>query len=48
MVREVRPRLLGRSFVSARLSHDDVLHGVTRRTLVAGLKGASVTSVLMR
>jgi formamidopyrimidine-DNA glycosylase len=48
IVRDVRPALLGRRFVSARLSHDDVLRGVSRRTLIAGLKGRRVTAVTRR
>ena len=48
IVRDVRPGLLGRRIVSARLSHDDVLRGTTRRRLTAGLAGATVTSVTRR
>ncbi len=47
-VRAIQPRLTGRSFVAARLSHDDVLRGVTRRRLLAGLKGARVREVFRR
>ncbi len=47
-VRAVRPRLVGRRFLSARLSHDDVLRGVTRRSLLAGLRGARVVDVFRR
>jgi formamidopyrimidine-DNA glycosylase len=31
IVRDIRPRLVGRRLVTARLWHDDVLRGVTRR-----------------
>ena len=48
IVRDLRPELLGRRLVSARLSHDDVLRGVSRRTLHAGLKGQTVTAVTRR
>jgi formamidopyrimidine-DNA glycosylase len=48
IVRDIRPELLGRRFVSARLSHDDVLRGVSRRTLLAGLKGSRVRKVFRR
>ena len=48
IVRDLRPELLGRRFLGARLSHDDVLRGVTRRTLVAGLKGRRVRAVTRR
>ena len=48
IVRDIRPELLGRRFVSARLTHDDVLRGVSRRTLLAGLKGSRVRQVFRR
>ncbi len=48
IVRDLRPELVGRRFLGARLSHDDVLRGVTRRTLVAGLKGRRVRAVSRR
>jgi formamidopyrimidine-DNA glycosylase len=48
IVRDIRPRLLGRRLVTARLWHDDVLRGVTRRTLVAGLKGNRIRNVFRR
>jgi formamidopyrimidine-DNA glycosylase len=48
IVRDLRPELLGRRFLGARLSHEDVLRGVTRRTLVAGLKGRRVRTVSRR
>lgn len=48
IVRDIRPELVGRRFVAARLSHDDVLRDVTRRALVAGLKGTRVRNVFRR
>lgn len=48
IVRDLRPVLTGRRFASARLSHDDVLRGVTRRALVRGLSGARVQEVTRR
>jgi formamidopyrimidine-DNA glycosylase len=47
-VRDIRPKLLGRRFLGARLSHDDVLRGVSRRSLVSRLRGAQVTDVFRR
>lgn len=43
MVRELRPELVGRRIVAARLSHDNLLDGVTRRGLVSGLRGRTIT-----
>jgi formamidopyrimidine-DNA glycosylase len=48
IVRDVRPHLEGRRFVKASLSHDDVLRGVSRRALLAGLRGARVKSLTRR
>jgi formamidopyrimidine-DNA glycosylase len=48
MVRGVRPALLGRRFVSATLSHVDILRGVTRPKLLKALVGATVTDVTRR
>jgi formamidopyrimidine-DNA glycosylase len=48
IVRDVRPRLLGRRIVKARLSHDDVLRGVTRRRLLRRLTGAAIKQVYRR
>ena len=48
MVRDIRPGLLGRQVLRARLSHDDVLRGVSRRTLLSGLKGARIRGVTRR
>lgn len=47
-VRGIAGRLRGRTFRNARLSHDDVLRGVTRRRLLARLKGARVIEVFRR
>ena len=48
MVRDVAPGLTGRRIVSATLTHDDVLRGVSRRTLVTGLRGARISTVFRR
>lgn len=48
IVRDLRPVLTGRTFVSARLSHDDILDGISRRRLLRGLTGARVESVERR
>ena len=48
IVRDIRPELVGRRILSARLSHDDVLRGVTRRKLLRGLAGAEVLEVTRR
>jgi len=48
IVRDLRPELLGRRFVAARLSHDDVLRGVSRATLLRGLRGARVRGLERR
>ena len=48
IVRDIRPGLVGRTILSARLSHDDVLRGVTRRSLLRGLRGARVEEVTRR
>jgi formamidopyrimidine-DNA glycosylase len=45
IVRELRPRVVGRSLHEVRLSHDDVLRGVTRRRLLRELEGASVRAL---
>jgi formamidopyrimidine-DNA glycosylase len=37
IVRDIRPALLGRRLDRVRLSHDDVLRGVTRRRLLRQL-----------
>jgi formamidopyrimidine-DNA glycosylase len=48
MVRDLRPRVVGHRFDRVRLSHDDVLRGVTKRGLLSGLRGATVQSVTRR
>src|ERR1041385_1255985 len=48
IVRDLRPRLEGRRFVGATLSHDDVLRGVSRRALLAGLRDARVRATSRR
>src|SRR5688500_20331474 len=48
MVSDIRSGLEGRRILQARLSHDDVLRGVSRRALLAGLKGARIRSVTRR
>jgi formamidopyrimidine-DNA glycosylase len=48
IVQDLRPTLLGRTIVHARLSHDDVLRGVTRAGLARGLAGATVGGLTRR
>jgi formamidopyrimidine-DNA glycosylase len=48
IVRGLRPHLTGRTIVSARLSHDNLLDGVTKRSLLRGLKGSTITAVTRR
>src|SRR5687768_18323216 len=48
MVSDIRSGLEGRRILQARLSHDDVLRGVSRRALLAGLSGARIRSVTRR
>jgi len=48
MVRDVRPALLGQRFLDVRLSHSDVLRGVTRPRLIKALTGATVRDVTRR
>lgn len=48
MVRDIRPALVGRQLGRVTLSHDDILSGVTRRTLLRQLTGATVQSVFRR
>ena len=47
-VRYIRPKLIGRRFLGAYLSHDDVLRGVSRRGLLSGLRRARVIEVFRR
>ncbi len=48
IVRDLRPRLVGRTFGAVSLSHDDVLRGTTRRRLLGGLRGATVRALTRR
>jgi formamidopyrimidine-DNA glycosylase len=45
IVRDLRPRVVGRTLDQVSLSHDDVLRGTTRRRLLRGLEGATVRRV---
>jgi formamidopyrimidine-DNA glycosylase len=48
IVRGLRSRLVGRTIRSATLSHDDVLDGVSRRTLLRQLPGRVITAITRR
>jgi formamidopyrimidine-DNA glycosylase len=48
MVRQLAVRISGRTIVSARLTHDNLLDGVTRTALVRGLRGRTITAVTRR
>jgi formamidopyrimidine-DNA glycosylase len=48
IVRDLRPELIGRRFVAASLSHDDVLRGVSRRRLLRDLAGQRVEAMFRR
>ncbi len=48
IVRDIRPAVAGRTIVRARLSHTDVLRGVTRPTLLRGLAGTRILGVSRR
>ena len=48
IVRDIRPSLVGRRIERVRLSHDDVLRGVTRRRLLTRLTGSTIRSVSRR
>ena len=48
IVRDIRPALVGRRIGRVRLSHDDVLRGVTRRRLVRRLTGSTIRSISRR
>ncbi len=45
LVRQLRPVLTGRRIHGVHLTHDDILEGVTRRTLHRGLIGATITGI---
>jgi formamidopyrimidine-DNA glycosylase len=48
IVRDLRPHLVGRTIQGAKLSHEDVLRGVSKRKLLATLKGARITGMTRR
>ena len=48
IVRGLRPLLIGRRITTATLSHDDVLDGVSRRTLLRQLRGRVINAVERR
>ncbi len=48
IVRDLRPRLVGRRIASAQLFKSDVLRKTTKRTLLRTLRGARVTAVTRR
>ncbi|MGH7524402.1 MAG: bifunctional DNA-formamidopyrimidine glycosylase/DNA-(apurinic or apyrimidinic site) lyase, partial [Gemmatimonadales bacterium] len=48
IVRDLRPLLVGRTIRSATLSHEDILDGVSPRTLLRQLPGRTVTAVTRR
>jgi len=48
IVRDIRPALVGRSIRRVKLSHEDVLRGVTRRRLIRRLTGATIHRVFRR
>lgn len=48
IVRELRPRLVGRRITAAELSHDNLLDGVSKRTLLRNLAGRTITAVTRR
>jgi formamidopyrimidine-DNA glycosylase len=48
IVRDLRPVLLGRRIGKVRLSHDDVLRGVSRRQLLRRLPGSTIRQVYRR
>jgi formamidopyrimidine-DNA glycosylase len=48
IVRDIRPALVGRTIRRVRLSHDDVLRGVSRRKLIRRLTGAQIHRVYRR
>lgn len=48
IVRDLRPKLVGRTILSATLSHDNLLDGVAKRTLLRDLVGRHITAVTRR
>lgn len=45
IVRDLRPRVVGRTLDQVSLRHDDVLRGTTRARLLRGLRGATVRGI---
>lgn len=48
IVRELRPLLVGRRIERAALSHDNLLDGVSKRTLLGALPGRTITALSRR
>ncbi|HRP08054.1 MAG TPA: bifunctional DNA-formamidopyrimidine glycosylase/DNA-(apurinic or apyrimidinic site) lyase [Gemmatimonadales bacterium] len=48
MVRQLAARVVGRGIVGVRLTHDDLLDGTTRNSMVRGLKGRIIERVTRR
>ena len=48
IVRDLRPHLVGRTIMSAKLSQDDVLRDVSKRKLVSSLAGARIVGMTRR
>lgn len=48
IVRELGPSAVGRSIVAARVHKDDVLRGITARTLVRRVRGATIAGLVRR
>ena len=48
IVQDLRRSVIGRAIAGARLSHDDVLRGVTRAQLTRGLAGATIRDLTRR
>ena len=48
IVRSLRPLLVGRRIEAARLSHDNILDGVSKRTLLTQLSGREIRAVTRR
>ena len=48
IVRDLAPELTGRRILRARLSHDDVLRGTTRRKLTARLANSTIDAITRR
>lgn len=48
IVRDLRPVLVGRTIITATLSHDNLLDGVSKRTLLRDLAGRTITAMTRR